>query len=170
MKPDDLVLLILNGCPPNSVGLKKLNKLAFLLEWSYIFDTGDELTDAKFVALPMGPVIDDYKNILKKMEQKKLILQNPNEQNYINYLPLIKAKIDSEKEFFLLSILKKYFNLSGSELELFTHSLASYTLTLEDNKNRYGCTIEKYLACLESSLAINSLEDQDETEQSVYQS
>ena len=96
-----LVLFILNNCKPN-MGVKKLNKLAFLLEFTYIFDhfngnfsKNKQLTKTEFVALPMGPVIQDYKKLFQEMKTEKLIVQNTKaDVGKIDYLPLVN--IDSE--------------------------------------------------------------------------
>jgi uncharacterized phage-associated protein len=154
---EELVLFILNDCPPN-IGVKKLNKLAFLLEWSYIFDTGKELTNAQFAAIDMGPVIDGYKGLFQAMEKEKLIQRNRFENDIHNYVPNRPPRINAELNYFLAKVLNKYKNLTGLDLEHFTHTLASYNITLEDNNNSSGKIIEKHLACLEEVLENEDLD------------
>ena len=147
----ELILFILHHCPLDT-GLKKLNKLAFLLEWSYIFDRGQELTNAQFAAIQMGPVIDDYKNILMQMQTDNLVIKNNHQHTHI-YTPKRPANIPIESREFLVNILNKYKDLTGTQLEHFTHELASYAYTVRNNQ--YGKIIDKSLACLEEVLLEN---------------
>ena len=66
IKIEDLLLFILGNSSPN-MGIKKLNKLAFFLEFTYIFENDKKLTNADYAAIPMGPVINDYKVLIKKL-------------------------------------------------------------------------------------------------------
>ena len=98
------------------MGVKKLNKLAFLLEFTYIFDhfngnfsKNKQLTKTEFVALPMGPVIQDYKKLFQEMKTEKLIVQNTKaDVGKIDYLPLVNidSEIDENKKNFLLRVLE----------------------------------------------------------------
>ena len=118
------------------MGVKKLNKLAFLLEFTYIFDhfngnfsKNKQLTKTEFVALPMGPVIQDYKKLFQEMKTEKLIVQNTKaDVGKIDYLPLVNidSEIDENKKNFLLRVLDKYKNLSAAQLQTYTHSLDSF--------------------------------------------
>src|SRR3972149_6667716 len=72
LKIDDLILFILSNSNPN-MGIKKLNKLAFLLEFTYLFEHETPLTGANYAALQMGPVIDDYKDLMKRKVKDKRI-------------------------------------------------------------------------------------------------
>ena len=164
----NLVLFILNNCKPN-MGVKKLNKLAFLLEFTYIFDhfngnfsKNKQLTKTEFVALPMGPVIQDYKKLFQEMKTEKLIVQNTKaDVGKIDYLPLVNidSEIDENKKNFLLRVLDKYKNLSAAQLQTYTHSLDSYGITISENDNRPGKIIDKELAHLDAILSLDNLMD-----------
>ncbi len=151
------------------MGVKKLNKLAFLLEFTYIFDHFDgdfskhkKLTKTNFVALPMGPVIQDYKELFQGMKKEKLIVQNTKADiGKIDYLPLVNRdfEIDENKKNFLLRVLDKYKNLSAAQLQNYTHSLDSYGITMSENNNKPGKIIDKELAHLDAILSLENLMD-----------
>ena len=155
----ELVGFVIKNVP--GAGITKINKLAFLLEWSYIFDTGEYLTDSDFAILPMGPVINNYKEIVKKMGKEKMIAKNTaNNADKEAYLFTgDNLKIDSKIENFLLKVLKKYKELSTSDLIQYTHSLESFAIAkhnYQKNKTNYqGKIIDKNLAYLDSNLIIN---------------
>ncbi len=158
----DLVLFILKKSPPN-MGVKKLNKLAFFLEFSYFFEFQEPLTDHDFAAIPMGPVINDYQKVLAQMCSEKKIYRNDEaDPGMHDYLPLEKPKnISSELDAFLSQILEKYQRLSPKQLEDLSHALDSYNITIHENKGKMGAIIDKDLAMLDSSLSLEEIGDDE---------
>ncbi len=141
------------------MGVKKLNKLAFFLEFTYIFENDKPLTGAQYAALPMGPVVDNYKLLLADMVKAGKIVKNEKaDEGLEDYLPLSRAQeIDPEMTGFLLTVLNRYKDLSPKQLEDLSHGLDSYNITVHENEGEMGQVIDKDLALLDSSLALAAL-------------
>ena len=155
---EDLLLFILSNSSPN-MGIKKLNKLAFFLEFTYIFENDRKLTNAEYAALPMGPVINDYKVLIKNLVKSGKVAKNKKADNGLeDYLPLVKAReLSSELTGFLLTVLNRYKDLSPKQLEDLSHGLDSYNITVHENGGEMGEIIDKDLALLDSSLSLTDL-------------
>lgn len=155
---EDLLLFILSHSSPN-MGIKKLNKLAFFLEFTYIFENDKELTNAEYAALPMGPVINNYKNLIKKLIKNGKICKNEKaDEGLEDYLPLVKPNdLSPELTGFLLTVLSRYKDLSPKQLEDLSHGLDSYNITVHENGGEMGEIIDKDLALLDSSLSLTDL-------------
>ena len=155
---EDLLLFILGNSSPN-MGIKKLNKLAFFLEFTYIFENDKKLTNAEYAAIPMGPVINDYKVLIKKLVESGKITKNEKADNGLeDYLPLVKGKeLSPELRGFLLTVLNRYKDLSPKQLEDLSHGLDSYNITVHENGGEMGEIIDKDLALLDSSLSLTDL-------------
>ncbi|OGC82209.1 MAG: hypothetical protein A2V81_00515 [Candidatus Abawacabacteria bacterium RBG_16_42_10] len=157
LKIDDLILFILSNSNPN-MGIKKLNKLAFLLEFTYLFEHETPLTGANYAALQMGPVIDDYKDLMKRLVKEKKVCENDKaDTGKSDYLPLKKPTIDVDLASFLNAVLDKYKELSAKQLEDLTHGLDSYNITIHESNDKMGGVIDKDLALLDSSLSLDDL-------------
>lgn len=154
----DLILFILNHSNPN-MGIKKLNKLAFFLEFTYIFENDKKLTNAEYAALPMGPVINDYKVLIKHLVEDGKISKNEKADDGLeDYLPLEKpTEFNPELTGFLLTVLNRYKDLSPKQLEDLSHGLDSYNITVHENDGEMGKIIDKDLALLDSSLSLTDL-------------
>lgn len=155
LKIEDLLLFILANSRPN-MGIKKLNKLAFFLEFTYLFEFDKPLTDAEYAAINMGPVINDYKNVIQRMKKGRLIERNTKIDGEIeDYLPLVKpATMSVELSSFLLQVLERYERLSPKQLEDLTHTLDSYNITVHENSGKMGGVIDKDLAMLDYDLSL----------------
>src|SRR5690242_1570132 len=71
---EDLILYVLSKLPPDKSDKYFINKLAFMIEFSYIHkNSGKPLSDANYAAIPHGPVIDQYASIFAEMQDKGLI-------------------------------------------------------------------------------------------------
>ncbi len=159
---EELILFILEHSRPN-MGIKKLNKLAYFLEFSYIFEFQKPLTNVEYAAINMGPVLNDYKDIIKKMLKKRKIYKNAEaDEGLEDYLPLKKPnKLDTNLAAFLQQVLERYEKLSPKQLEDLSHGLDSYNITVHENKKKMGGTIDKDLGLLDYSLAVDDLENAD---------
>ena len=154
-----LILFVLDHCEPN-MGVKKLNKLAFFLEFTYIFHHTTPLTEAKYAAINMGPVVDNYKDILADMVSREEITVNDRcHQGLTDYIPLQKSIVnDPAISNFLLQVLEKYKRLNPKQLEDLSHALDSYNITIHENSNNMGGIIDKDLAMLDYSLSLDAVE------------
>ncbi len=158
LKIEDLLLFILNNSNPN-MGIKKLNKLAFFLEFTYIFENDRELTNAEYAALPMGPIVNNYKVLIADMVRRQQIIKNAKaDPGLEDYLPTERSKeFAPELTGFLLTVLNRYKDLSPKQLEDLSHGLDSYNITVHENGGEMGKVIDKDLALLDSSLSLTSL-------------
>jgi uncharacterized phage-associated protein len=155
---DQLVLFVLNNGKPH-MGIKKLNKLAFLLEFTYLFEKETELTNAPYAAIDMGPVINDYKDLIASLVKDGAIIKNPKaDERLEDYMPQKNDEIvDSELIAFLKTVLRRYEELNPKQLEDLTHNLDSYNITVHENKGKMGGIIDKELAMLDYNLALTDL-------------
>jgi len=142
----DFILYILNRIEPAKSDKIRLNKIAFFVEFAYIFYNNKNLSRANYAAIDNGPVIDGYDAILKEMAKEKLIAING-----FALRPLISSKADVPKDVanFIESIIDKYSKLSKSELISLSHNTDSYKITT-DNEKKMGNIINKKLASLEA--------------------
>ncbi|MFH1187919.1 MAG: type II toxin-antitoxin system antitoxin SocA domain-containing protein [bacterium] len=154
----DFILYILNRIEPAKSDKIRLNKIAFFVEFAYIFFNNKNLSNTKYAAIDKGPVIDDYDMILQKMKKEKLI-----DINGYMLRPLANSNTEPPEEIvnFIESIIDKYSKLSRDELISLSHNTDSYKITT-NNEKEMGKIINKNLANLESFFCDNSDEQIDE--------
>lgn len=145
-KIEDYILYILNKLEPDKSDKIRLNKIAFFVEFAYIFRKERPLSKAQYAAIDNGAVIDSYDPILKKMQKEKKITID----GYI-VRPLKSPEVSTPEElsFFIDPLIKKYSLLSNEELISLSHSTDSYKITT-DNARVMGKIIDKKLAVLET--------------------
>ncbi|MCK5123065.1 MAG: DUF4065 domain-containing protein [Candidatus Pacebacteria bacterium] len=142
----DFILYILNRIEPARSDKIRLNKIAFFVEFAYIFYNNKDLSNIKYAAIDKGPVIDHYDTILKEMAKEKLIAIN----GYaLRPLTNSKTTVPTNIANFIESIIDKYSKLSKSELISLSHETDSYKITT-DNEKKMGKIINKKLASLEA--------------------
>lgn len=142
----DFILYILNRIEPARSDKIRLNKIAFFVEFAYIFYNNKDLSNTKYAAIDKGPVINDYDKILKEMAKEKLIAIN----GYaVRPLTSSKAIVSGDVANFIESVIDKYSKLSKSELISLSHDTDSYKITT-DNEKKMGKIINKKLASLEA--------------------
>lgn len=160
LKKESYILYLLNHLEPNRSDLYYLNKIAFLIEFAYKYFNNKDLSDAQYAAIDLGPVIDQYKDTLKKMQKSKLIKLDGYKVRLIDSK---KIEIPEEIKRFTLPLIKKYSQMSLGELKILTHSMDSYQITTDgEKKENIGKIIDKDLAYLETSFFE---ENQDEEEE-----
>ncbi len=145
-KTKDFILYILNRIEPAKSDKIRLNKVAFFVEFAYIFYNNTDLSNAKYAAIDKGPVIDGYDTILKEMAKEKLIVING---FAIRPLTSSRTTVPADIANFIESIIDKYSKLSKSELISLSHDTDSYKITT-DNEKKMGKIINKKLASLEA--------------------
>ncbi|MBI3627691.1 MAG: DUF4065 domain-containing protein [Candidatus Sungbacteria bacterium] len=146
LNTEKYILYILNHLPPGKSTLFYLNKIAFLVEFSYRYFNEKDLSTAHYAAITYGPVIDDYELILKSMQKKGLIkIQG----NNIRVVTTEEVKLPREVDAFAMPLIQKYSSLSWPELKAITHDMDSYKITTDNEKFR-GRRIDKDLASLET--------------------
>ena len=143
---EDFILYILNKLEPGKSDKIRLNKIAFFVEFAYLYCNKAELTKIEYAAIDNGPVIDEYDAILKKMADEKKIKID----GYIvrpQKFPEVKVP-DGIAEF-IEGVIKKYSPLTNSELIVLSHNTDSYKIT-SNNEREMGKLINKKLAALET--------------------
>jgi len=152
-KIEDYILYILNRLKPEKSDKIKLNKVAFFVEFAYLFFKGKPLSKAQYAAIDNGAVIDSYDPILKKMQKEKKITID----GYIvRPLKSPDATIPEEISSFLDPLIQKYALLDNSVLINLSHSTDSYKITT-DNEKIMGRIIDKNLAPLETFFCENEV-------------
>ena len=140
------ILYILNHLPPEKSDKFYLNKIAFLIEFAYLYFHEKPLSSADYAAITYGPVINDYKLTLDEMQKKKLIKV---EGNNIRVLTTEPVKVSEEISTFSIPLIQKYSNLSMGELTAITHKTDSYKISTHGGV-AMGADIDKSLAALET--------------------
>lgn len=160
----DFILYILNRIEPAKSDKIRLNKMAFFIEFAYIFFNNKNLSNIKYAAIDKGPIIDNYDVILKKMEKKKLI-------GIDGYMlrPFVNSEVKPPQNIadFIESIIDKYSKLSREELISLSHDTDSYKITTNNEKDM-GNIINKNLANLESFFCDNDNQEIDEKNLPVF--
>lgn len=141
----EYILYLLNKLPAKT-DKYRINKIAFLIEFAYIYKNSTELTDTVYAAITKGPVVNDYKELFKDMQQEGSIkieghsLRPLQDADVSNVNPSILEFIDE--------MVEKYSRLGTNELIALTHSLDSYVITTQKEK-LMGNIIDKSLAHLD---------------------
>jgi uncharacterized phage-associated protein len=143
---EQYILYILNRLQPERSDLRMVNKIAFLVEFAYLYFKEKELSKAKYAAIDHGPVIDDYKLILSGMEKKGLIKLDGYKIRLVDSAPMDVSK---ELDDFASPLIAKYSQMNANELRALTHSMDSYLITTR-NEKVMGKKIDKDLAALET--------------------
>jgi uncharacterized phage-associated protein len=153
---EDLILYILNRLEPEKSDRWYLNKIAFLVEFAYLYFNEKELSSARYAAIDHGPVIDTYKDILKGMEKKKQIRLDGYKIRLLDSKPV---EVSKELSDFMNPLIRKYSQMTRGELKALTHATDSYQITTK-NEKVMGNIIDKNLSSLETFF--NEDEDEDE--------
>lgn len=145
-RTEDYISYILSKLEPSRSNRIKLMKVAFFVEFAYKAKFGKDLSESKYAAIDLGPVIDDYRDVLVKMEKRGLIkLQDC----YV--LLTVPSEIDLPQEIssFIDPLIDKYSKFSDTELIALSHQTDSYKITT-NNERKMGGIIDKDLAALET--------------------
>ena len=143
---EDYILYILNNLEPEKSDKIRLNKIAFFVEFAYLFHNEKPLSEVDYAAINNGPIINDYDLILKVMKAKKKITLD----GYtIRPLKSPDQKVPEVISSFLNPLIEKYSLWSNSELISLSHSTDSYKITTGNGKVM-GKIIDKNLAALET--------------------
>lgn len=154
----DFILYILNRIEPAKSDKIRLNKIAFFVEFAYIFYNNKNLSKVKYAAIDKGPIIDKYDSILKEMKKEKLI-----DINGYFLRPLSTPKITPPQNIsnFIEPIIEKYSKFTKDELIALSHQTDSYKITT-NNEEKMGSLINKNLASLETFFCDDNDKETDE--------
>lgn len=144
---EDYILHLLNKIEPDRCTRIRINKVAFFTEFGYIFKTRKHtLSDADYAAINMGPVVNDYRQLLGQMATEGKIKLDG---TFIRPLVSPSVVVPPDVETVIDPLIRKYSELSHDELISLAHETDSYKITT-DNDSRLGELIDKDLAQLET--------------------
>lgn len=142
----DYILYLLNRIEPEKSDRYKLNKVAFFVEFCFIHNTNQELTNVSYAGIDKGPIIDGYKALLEDMASEGLV-------KLVGYrvMPLAKPTVEvpDHIRLYIDPLITKYTSLTNGELINLAHSTDSYQITTKAEKEM-GNVINKELAHLET--------------------
>ena len=142
----DYILYLLEKMGGDGVDKIKLNKVAFFVEFGYILKKQRELSTTQYAGITLGPVVNDYQNILELMAKEgKLTIEN----NKIRTLKKPATTVPKEVMEVVDPLIEKYKLLTNTELVSLSHLTDSYNITTLGEK-RMGKIIDKKLAYLET--------------------
>jgi hypothetical protein len=145
---EDFILYLLKKVEPGKIDLLRLNKLAFFVEFGYIFKTNDQLSKAQYAGIPNGPVINDYADVLVRMEKQKMLVIDK-VSHKVRPLKDPRMEIPVSIAGVIDPLIQKYSQLSTPELIHLSHDTDSYKITT-NNERKMGRLIDKDLAHLET--------------------
>lgn len=142
----DYILYLLNRLEPANSDKLKLNKIAFFVEFGFLYRCRKELSDVRYAGITLGPVIDEYAQLLKEMEKSGKVkvdehIVRPLQKPSITPPENIAAIIDP--------LIEKYSKLTSAELVALSHLTDSYKISTNNEKDM-GKLIDKELAALET--------------------
>ena len=146
LNTESFILYILNRLEPEKSDFWYLNKIAFLVEFAYMYFKEKELSGAHYAAINHGPVIDKYSEILKDMESRKLIKLDGYKIRLLDSKPV---EVSKELSDFINPLIRKYSQMTHGELKALTHATDSYQITTM-NEKVMGNIIDKKLSNLET--------------------
>jgi uncharacterized phage-associated protein len=130
----NLILYILSHQDYQEGGVKKLNKLLYFVDFYFYKDHERLISGAQYAKAPMGPVIDEYRDVFAQLVTDgdlKLIDCN----DLMIYKPLRQADLSifsSEEIDHTSKVLDRYGKLSGRDLEWISHQQQPWVLTNND--------------------------------------
>jgi uncharacterized phage-associated protein len=160
LKKEDYILYILNRLEPEKSDFWCLNKIAFLVEFAYLYFKEKPLSSAQYAAINHGPVINDYKEIFAAMEKSGFIKIDGHKIRIVVTEPV---KVPEELSEFMNPLIKKYAQMTHGELKALTHATDSYNITT-NNEKLMGRIIDKDLAGLETFYDEDSAQNAAEQE------
>lgn len=153
---EDYILYILNHLEPEKSDKIRLNKIAFFVEFAYIYFRGHPLSEAEYAAIDKGTIIDGYDSILKQMQKDEKIKVDG---FTLRPLKSPRTSVPIQIDEFIEPLIKKYASLTNAELVSLSHLTDSYKITSK-NERIMGKIIDKKLAFLESFFEENKAQKQ----------
>lgn len=136
------LLFFVSHCGNEKLGITKLNKLFYYLDFISYRDRKESITGETYVHLQMGPVASQLKNkIIKFAEERKLITQNEDaslkfgkRNRYQALTPPNLSVFDEYEKKLLTYICKKFKDWSTDQMIAQTHSEAPWVFS-DSNKS-----------------------------------
>ncbi len=127
-------------------GKKKLYKLLYYVDFDHFEyqESMSPITGEEYKAWPMGPVPQNFPEVMAKMVEDGQIERTSVDSGWGNPTEVFTAteapdcSVFSEDEKFILNrVIEKYGNLNGKQLEILTHAEAPYIATEPNDKIEY---------------------------------
>ncbi len=145
LKKETYVLYLLNNLS-SKTDKYRVNKIAFLTEFAYIYKNNIPLSEIQYAAIDKGPVIDEYKSLFKKMEKAgkikvdRIYVRPLKDADMRGVSPAMIKQLDE--------LIEKFSKFDTNSLIALTHALDSYIITTK-NEKVMGNIIDKSLANLD---------------------
>jgi uncharacterized phage-associated protein len=120
-------------------GIKKLNKLLYFTDFEYYSKFSKSITGYNYIKYPRGPVIENYSEIIKEMENNKLLKKEKKEVLGIDKIYTVskmKNMVEPDLDLFekeelevIRYVLSSNLLKSGKELEEESHNDAPWILS-----------------------------------------
>lgn len=146
-KYENVILYICQRLGGQVFGKKKLFKLLYYVDFDNFEykETMHSITGDEYKAWKMGPVPQNFSEVLKRMQEEgKIEHAEVNMADGLCPTEVFRAKaqcdesVFSEDEKFILNrVIEKYGNLNGKQLEILTHAEAPYVATEPNGKIDY---------------------------------
>lgn len=135
------VLYFLRECAPRRPGLTNLLKLVWYADYKHYCENLRPITGAQYVALPNGPVIDDYRDLFSWLESEGYVSKEEveiqgHEEKKQEYRPEVEPDEDlfsSSEAGTLRDIVAQYGQLTGSSLSEKTHREGPWSIVWNDD-------------------------------------
>lgn len=72
----EAAVALLEGAPGRRMQITNLNKALFYLDLAALRDTGETITHNDYVAMDKGPVVNEYKTLVKELAKRNLAHQD----------------------------------------------------------------------------------------------
>lgn len=136
------ILYFLRECAPRRPGLTNLLKLVWYADYKHYRENLRPITGATYVALPNGPVIDDYREHFSWLEKEGYVSKEEVEiQGHEKRKQEYRPEVEPDEELFsssesetLQSIVAEFGQLTGSSLSEKTHREGPWQIVWSDEQ------------------------------------
>tara|TARA_R100000789_G_scaffold100416_1_gene110517 strand:+ start:1476 stop:2060 length:585 start_codon:yes stop_codon:yes gene_type:complete len=149
----DLILFIGNKVNKFKSGSLKVNKLIWFIESEAYRTRGRTITGVDFVALPKGPVMDNYKALFSEMESLGLIecsYSDAGRKLFSTKKDTALDRLEDGEKLIVEHFISGFKDLGEATLEGMSHKDA-WNITLHESNNKFGEIIDMDLVLLESN-------------------
>lgn len=98
VKFENTVLYLLHSCAPVRPGLTSLLKMVYLADFAHYRQFLSPITDAEYVALERGPVINGYKEVFEQMTKDRIVTLHEasilgRQEKKLEYRPVLEPDV-----------------------------------------------------------------------------
>ena len=157
---------LLKAAPNHELGAVKLNKGLFYLDLCYLLENGKTYTGAQYVALPNGPVVDDYKTrLIGSLREKGLAEQHAAPSGFGKPIKLLSDRefgaADEKVQRMASDINSRFAKMSAAAVSDYSHENRAWEIS---SKGKTNGQIDMNIA-LQQLLSDDWVEEDDWLEQ-----